>query len=290
MLAPLSASTNILQQYRKHPSSGPRELTPAMVRSIDEADKTAKRGKKAETQKEAQVSKPTKAKTPLKRKSDRAVRSPPKPKKLKKPARRLMVLSLSDSDSEYVPPQHKIATPATLVLSHPPSPPRVTIPVSIPPIFPIPTTQPFTTISIPTPIFTDTTTTIIARQAIEAANASLQANVNDRLTQLEAELAVENLIMDELDKHTSQLKMQNLKLRTATTELNDLKSEKEPKLGGEKQTREKPTQPPTEPKPSSKPKGNEASVSHKWKKKKKIGEDDTDDEDDVYAENPKNPF
>ncbi|XP_052621085.1 formyltetrahydrofolate deformylase 1, mitochondrial [Lactuca sativa] len=33
--------------------------------------------------------------------------------------------------------------------------------------------------------------------------------------------------MDELDRRTSQLKMQNYKLRTATVELNDLKSEKE---------------------------------------------------------------
>ncbi|CAI9266318.1 unnamed protein product [Lactuca saligna] len=184
MIAPIFASSNVLQEYRKHPSSGPRELTPAMVHSIDEADKPAKKGKKAETQKEAQVSKPTKAKTLLKRMFDRAVTSPPKPKKLEKPPRRLIIQSSSDSDSEYVPPQHKIAspsesesgssdeeasgrgdtpprspTPEIPVHSHPPSPPPVTIPVSIPPIFPIPTTQPFTTIPIPTPIFTYTTTT-----------------------------------------------------------------------------------------------------------------------------------
>ncbi|CAI9279546.1 unnamed protein product [Lactuca saligna] len=184
MLAPISASSNVLQQYRKHLSLGPRELTLAMVRSIDEANELEKRGKKAETQKEAEVSKPTKAKTPLKRKSDRAVTSPPKPKKLKKPARTLILQSSSDSDSEYVPPQHKIASPSASeressdeeasgrgdtpprsptpeipVRSHPPSPPLATIPVSIPPIFLIPTTQPFTTIPIPTPIFTDTTTT-----------------------------------------------------------------------------------------------------------------------------------
>ncbi|XP_023760537.1 cell wall protein DAN4-like [Lactuca sativa] len=66
-----------------------------------------------------------------------------------------------------------------------------------------------------------------ARKAIEATNAILHADVNDRLTQLEAELVVETRIMDELDKHTSQLKMQNLKLRTAIIELNDLKSERE---------------------------------------------------------------
>ncbi|CAI9279665.1 unnamed protein product [Lactuca saligna] len=104
MLASISASSNVLQQYRKHPYSGPRELTLAMVHSIDEVDKPAKRGKKAETQKEARFSKPTKEKTPLKRKYDQAVTSPPKPKKLKKPARRLILQSSSDSDSEYVPP------------------------------------------------------------------------------------------------------------------------------------------------------------------------------------------
>ncbi|CAI9300098.1 unnamed protein product [Lactuca saligna] len=160
MLAPISTSSNGLQQYRKHPSLGPRELTPAMVRSIDEADKPIKRGKKPENQKQAQVSKPTKGKTPKKRKYDRAVTSPPKPKKLKKPDRRLILQSSSDSDSEYVPPQHKITSPSEYesecsndeasgrgdtpprsptpeipVLSHPPSPPHVTIVVSIPPIF-----------------------------------------------------------------------------------------------------------------------------------------------------------
>ncbi|XP_023740417.1 uncharacterized protein LOC111888477 [Lactuca sativa] len=46
-----------------------------------------------------------------------------------------------------------------------------------------------------------------ARQAIEAVNETLHANVNDRLTQLEVELVVENRIMDELDRRTSQLKM-----------------------------------------------------------------------------------
>ncbi|CAI9260704.1 unnamed protein product [Lactuca saligna] len=110
MLAPISTSSNVLQQYMKHPSSGPRELTLAMVRCIDETEKPAKRGNKPKTHKEAQVSKPTKWKTPKKKKSDKAVTSPPQPKKLKKPARRLILQSSSDSDSEYVPPQHKIAS------------------------------------------------------------------------------------------------------------------------------------------------------------------------------------
>ncbi|XP_023746986.1 pollen-specific leucine-rich repeat extensin-like protein 2 [Lactuca sativa] len=127
-----------------------------MIRSIEEADKPAKRGKKPESQKEGP----------------------------KKPARRLILQSFSDSDLEYVPPKQKNAppsdsesessdeeasdrgdtpprspTPEILVRSFPPSPPPVTIPVSIPPVSPISTSQPFTIIPIPTPIFTDTTTT-----------------------------------------------------------------------------------------------------------------------------------
>lgn len=87
MLTYVSATSNVLQQVRKIPSSGPRELTPAMVRSIDEADKPAKSGKKTETQKETKVTKTTKGQTPKKRKSDKAAPSQPQPKKQKKPAR-----------------------------------------------------------------------------------------------------------------------------------------------------------------------------------------------------------
>ncbi|XP_023750879.1 endochitinase A-like [Lactuca sativa] len=463
MLACLSAASNVLQQYRKIPSSGPRELTPAMVRSNEEDDKPAKRGKKTKTQKETKVTKPTKGKTPKKRKSDKATPSQPQLKKQKNPARRLILQSSSDSDSEYVPPKHKSAPPSEYdsdssddeasgrgdtpsrspapeipVRSLPPSPPPVTIPISIPPIFPIPTSQPSTTIPSPIPIFTDTTTTTtnigahstaptppitieppvtteplvttkppitpkplsptpstdttpvlggedlefdstyfspyrvqsdedddepvtkrrlkavndkldqllsssssgaysdaalkalfsfvvqehnasltaavkaidastsqcqkaslaveastkeckeatakvnkliseahlfldsfqaatqknsqtvnasidnlqrslqaelsnleVARQEIESANSTLHKNFNDRLTQLEAKLVVENRIMDELDKRTSQLKMQNLKLRTATAELNDLKSEREKSKSSDKELEEK---------------------------------------------------
>ncbi|XP_052621019.1 gibberellin-regulated protein 14-like [Lactuca sativa] len=162
MLGCISASSNVLQRYMKRPSVGPRELTPAMIRSIEEADKPAKRGKKPETQKEG----------------------PAQPKKQKKPARRLILQSSSDSGSKYVPPKHKndpsleseressdeeasgrgdtpprSPTPEILVRSNPPSPPPVTIPFSIPPISPITTSQTFTIIPISTPIFTDTTTT-----------------------------------------------------------------------------------------------------------------------------------
>ncbi|XP_023752373.1 uncharacterized protein LOC111900726 [Lactuca sativa] len=363
MLGRISASGNVLQQYRKRTPVGPRELTPAMLRSIEEADKPAKRGKKPETQKEGPVTKPTKGKIPKKRKIDKAATSQPQPKKQKKPARRLIRQSSSDSDSEYVPPTQKNAlpseseseisdeeasgrgdtpprspTPEIPVRCFPPSPPPVAIPVSIPPISLITTSQPFTIIPIPTPIFTDTTSTTTtkptftvpnppseddddepitkhhlkavndkldlllsssssgaysdaalkalpssvvaehsaslsaaakaieastsqyslraaaaknaetvntsmenlqktlqsecsniaaARHAIEEANESFHANFNERLTQLEADLAMENRIMDELDRRTAQLKLQTHKLRTANAKINDLKSEKE---------------------------------------------------------------
>ncbi|CAI9290673.1 unnamed protein product [Lactuca saligna] len=88
MYACMSEASYVIQEYKKHPSSGPRELTPAMVRSIEEADKPPKRGKKSDTQKEKNVAKSTK----------------------KKPARRLILQPTSDSDSEYVPPLTKPST------------------------------------------------------------------------------------------------------------------------------------------------------------------------------------
>ena len=66
MYAYVSDASNVLQEYKKHPFSGPRELTPAMIRSIEEAEKTTKRGKRPETQKEAKVTKLTKGQTPKK--------------------------------------------------------------------------------------------------------------------------------------------------------------------------------------------------------------------------------
>ncbi|KAL7609329.1 hypothetical protein Lser_V15G14496 [Lactuca serriola] len=155
-----------------------------MVRSIEEADKPAKRGKKTETQKEWIVAKPTNGQTPKKRKSDKAAPSQPKQKQQKKPARRLILQSSSDSDSEYVLPKEKSTAPSESgsessdeeassraatpprsptteipVRSQPPSPPPVSVPMSIPLVFPISTSQPSTSIPIPDPIFTETTTT-----------------------------------------------------------------------------------------------------------------------------------
>ncbi|XP_052622562.1 uncharacterized protein LOC128127878 [Lactuca sativa] len=303
-----------------------------MVRSIEEADKPAKRGKKNENQKEAPVSKPTKAQTPKKQKSDKASTSQAHPKKQKKPARRLILQYSSDSDSEYVPPKPKSAPTSESESESsndealgrgdtPPRSPTLEIPVRSHPPSPLPSNfdddEPVTKrhlkavnekldqllsssssgayseaalMAVFSSVVTEYSASLsaatkaieastsqcqqaslavdactkkckdatakaaakknaqtvnasveklqrslqsersnleAARQAIKAANESLHANVNDRLTQLEAELAVENRIMDELDRRSSQLKMQNYKLCTANAEVNDLKSERE---------------------------------------------------------------
>nr|KAJ0212218.1 hypothetical protein LSAT_V11C400205170 [Lactuca sativa] len=66
-----------------------------------------------------------------------------------------------------------------------------------------------------------------ARLAIEQANEVFHANVNKLLSQLQADLAMENGIMDELARRTNQLKLQTHKLRSAHAEIDDLKSERE---------------------------------------------------------------
>ncbi|XP_023747684.1 flocculation protein FLO11-like [Lactuca sativa] len=131
---------------------------------------------------------------------------------------------------------------------------------------------------------------------------SLQTAAQKNAHSLEAELAVENKVMDELDKRTSHLKMQNLKLRTETEEINDLNSEREnggcfgdhyssEKQGGEKKSQGKTdkTQPPPPPetKATAGLKDNVASASKGEKKKKIIGE--YDDIDDIIKEGSSKP-
>ncbi|CAI9293587.1 unnamed protein product [Lactuca saligna] len=285
MYACVYEASNVIQEYKKLPSSGPRELTPAMIRSIEEADKLTKRGKKQEKKKEERVSKGAKGKITRKCKSEKAAPSQSKQKKTKKPARRLILPSSSDSDSEYLPTGHK-----QIILSESKSESFIdegsvrgaqinaqTVNASVD--------------IIKRSLEAEMTQLGVARKAIEAANEELHTKVDTRLIQLEAKLAVENRIMDELDKRTSQLKIQNLKLRTTTKELDDLKIEGVsetsvlPKQGGEKnpqgKTNKTQTQPPPKPKASAEPKDNEASVSHREKRKKNIGEDDVDEDDDI---------
>ncbi|XP_052619643.1 flocculation protein FLO11-like [Lactuca sativa] len=143
MLACVSAASNVLQQYRKIPSSGPRELTPAMVHSIEELTSQRKGERKLK---------------PRSRHSDSDSEYVP-PKHQFAPLSESESKSSDDEASSRGDTLPCSPTPEASVLSPPPSPPPVTIPVSIPPIFPIPTTQPSTTTPIPTPIFIDTTTT-----------------------------------------------------------------------------------------------------------------------------------
>lgn len=65
MYACVSEASPVIQEYKKLPSSGPRELTPTIVCSIEEADKPTKRGKQ-EKQKEVRVIKAARGKTPRK--------------------------------------------------------------------------------------------------------------------------------------------------------------------------------------------------------------------------------
>ncbi|XP_052626744.1 uncharacterized protein LOC128133385 [Lactuca sativa] len=366
MLGCISTASNILQQYRKRKVVGSRELTPTMLRSIEEADKPAKRGKKTESHKEGPVTKPSKGQTPKKRKGNKASPSPPQPKKQKKPARKLILQSSSSSDSEYVPPRQKntpssdyenessdeevsgrdttstTTTKPTFTIPNPPlteptfttkPPPTTEPPTTSKPLSPTPSTEttpilgaedlefdstyfspyrvqseddddePITkrhlqavnnkldqmlsssssgayldatlkalfssvvvehsasltaaakaieastsqchqasravaaaknaatvTSSIETlqqTLQSECSKVEAARLALQQANEAFHANFNERLSQLEADLAMENGVMDELARHTNQLKLQTHKLKTAHAEIDDLKSERE---------------------------------------------------------------
>ncbi|CAI9263499.1 unnamed protein product [Lactuca saligna] len=162
MYACVPNQSAIIQEYKKLPSSCPRELRPVMVRSIEEADKPSNRGKKQDKHSEGLVIKGSKGQTPKKRKTEQAAPSHPKKKKTKKPARRLILQSTSHSDSDYVPTGHKrpsptvseressdeevsirgatpphSPTPEVPVRSKAPSPPPASIPISLPTTFPL---------------------------------------------------------------------------------------------------------------------------------------------------------
>nr|KAJ0208392.1 hypothetical protein LSAT_V11C500275560 [Lactuca sativa] len=101
MYACVPDASKLLLEYTKLPSFGPRELTPEMIKSIEEVDKLAKRGKNPnlkKKEKEGQVSKVT---TPKKRKSEKAAPSQLKKKNVKKMARNPR--RVSTSDSHYTP-------------------------------------------------------------------------------------------------------------------------------------------------------------------------------------------
>lgn len=63
-------------------------------------------------------------------------------------------------------------------------------------------------------------------QDIQKDNASLLSSLNEHLTKLQADLAMENSLMDELALKTTQLKTKSLQLSQANNEVNHLRSEK----------------------------------------------------------------
>ncbi|KAL7614214.1 hypothetical protein Lser_V15G07192 [Lactuca serriola] len=177
MFGDIPAERRIIRTYKEFRRSGPRELTPEMIKSIHEADKPAPRGKKTKKGKDKQVGKGAKGPSPKKRKPTKAAHSPPL-KKRKTRSRRKLILASSSSESEEeksdsdesprgnTPPRSP--TPEVHFSSSPISSLPVTIPISIPPI--TSTTQiPPTSIPVPPPIFTEATTT----------TAEVRTNVSD---------------------------------------------------------------------------------------------------------------
>lgn len=104
MYACVSRESKVIQEYKKLPSSGPRELTPEMIRSIEDGDRLAKRGKKVDPKKGNKERPSSKAATPKKWKQEKAAPSQPKSKKVKKVVKNPRSPSIIDSD--YVPTGH----------------------------------------------------------------------------------------------------------------------------------------------------------------------------------------
>ncbi|KAL7605852.1 hypothetical protein Lser_V15G18825 [Lactuca serriola] len=140
MYGDVPADSRIIRTYKEFKRSGPRDLTPEMLKSIHDADKPAPRGKKADKGK--QVAKGAKGPSPKKRKPTRAAQSPQQKRRKTQPRRKLVIASSSSesdgesSDSEgsqrgNTPPRSQ--TPEVHVSTSPISSPPKTIPISIPP-------------------------------------------------------------------------------------------------------------------------------------------------------------
>ncbi|KAL7609410.1 hypothetical protein Lser_V15G12206 [Lactuca serriola] len=177
MYGDVPADSRIIKTYKEFRRSGPRELTPEMLKSIHEADKPGPRGKKNDKGKDKQVGKGAKGPSPKKRKTTHTVQSPPLKKRKTQPRRKLIIASSSseseedNSDSDESPRGNtppRSPTPEVHFSTSPISSPPVTIPFSIPLI--TSTTQiPPTSIPVPPPIFTEATTT----------TAEVRTNVSD---------------------------------------------------------------------------------------------------------------
>ncbi|KAL7586246.1 hypothetical protein Lser_V15G38226 [Lactuca serriola] len=161
MYGGVPSDSRLIRTIKEFRPTGPRELTPDMLRSIHDADKPTNRGKKGEKGK--QTAKAPKGPSPKKRKQPKAAQSP-QPKRRKTQQKRKLVLPSSSSNSEgessdsegsqgdespqrgNTPPRSP--TPEMELHQSPvPSPPPA-IPISIPTINP---TIPPTSFPIPPP-------------------------------------------------------------------------------------------------------------------------------------------
>ncbi|CAI9260247.1 unnamed protein product [Lactuca saligna] len=99
MYGDVPADSPIIRTYKEFKPSGPRDLSPEMLKSIHDADKPDTRGKKADKGK--QVAKGAKGPSPKKRKSTRAAQSPQQKRRKTHPKRKLIIASSSsESDGE----------------------------------------------------------------------------------------------------------------------------------------------------------------------------------------------
>ncbi|KAL7595628.1 hypothetical protein Lser_V15G29607 [Lactuca serriola] len=171
MYGAVPSDSRIIRTIKEFKQSGPRELTPEMLKSIHNADKPVHRGKKADKGKP--VTQATEGPSPRKRKQTKPTQSP-QPKRRKTQPKRKLVIPSSSSDLEGESsdsdgsqggetPQRGNTPPRSptpdmdIHVSPVPSRPQ-TIPTSIPTITPT-TTIPPTSFPIPPPIFTTATET-----------------------------------------------------------------------------------------------------------------------------------
>ncbi|KAL7590731.1 hypothetical protein Lser_V15G37323 [Lactuca serriola] len=185
MYADVPAYSRIIRTYKEFKKSGPRDLTPEMLKSIHDADKPAPRGKKADKGK--QVAKGAKGPSPKKRKSTKAAQSLQQKRRKTQPKRKLIIASSSSesegesSDSDDSPRGNtppRSPTPEMQIHTSPIPSPTQTIPTSIPTINPF-THIPKTSFPMPPPIFTDATATSTAKVTTNVSDTGVHTDATE---------------------------------------------------------------------------------------------------------------
>ncbi|CAI9299887.1 unnamed protein product [Lactuca saligna] len=145
----VSGASKIIGEYKKCAVQGPKVITPEMQHTLDEADKTPKKQK-------------------TKGDSSNPAPSSPKPKHVKKSARKVRIPSSTSSESEYDVAHQRESKDdvnrndqeVNFSITTPPiSPTSTFVPITIAPCLPPISTQPPTSIQLQNPIFTQTMTT-----------------------------------------------------------------------------------------------------------------------------------